>query len=106
MDPRPTSASGVHACSSALRRHFIAFLYVGWEAEIRHKNAWLTGDVGPEVPRVARQQEGAAGHLVDVRNPFILRLDGRLDASVSMLTHVADAVGDPIDVLLDGRQHV
>ena len=38
--------------------------------------------------------------------PFVLRLGGGRDACVIVRAHVADAVGHPLDVLLDAARHV
>ena len=47
-------------------------LDVGREAEVRHEHARLAGDVGAEVPRVARGIEREVGDLVHVRDPGVL----------------------------------
>ena len=41
-----------------------------------------------------------------MRNPFFRRLRVRFAAVDGVFAHVADAVGDPLDVLLDRNRHV
>ncbi len=59
-----------------------------------------------------RYQELQVGNSVKPATVFtkstqlVLGLEGRLDRGVALLVEVADAVGDPLDVLLDAHEHV
>ena len=77
-------------------------------ADVRHEDARLARDVGAQVPGVAgrRREHGAAGDLVHVGDPLVLRLDRSLDGTELVAVQVGDQVSDPIDVLLDGDEHV
>ena len=45
-------------------------------------------------------------HLVDVGHPRLLRVARGLDGAETLRAQVREAVGDPVDVLLDGHDHV
>ena len=75
-------------------------------ADVRQEHPRLAGHVGADVPRVRRRVERDVGAVVDVLHPAGLgRLRG-LDAVVAGLGHLTEAVGDPVDVLLDRHGHV
>ena len=91
----------------AFRRHVVAFLPVGSDAaDVGHEDARLAGDVRAHVPGVGLRVERHVADLVDVLDPGVFRLHGRLDARLAALAQVRDAVGDPVHVLLDGDDHV
>ena len=78
------------------------FPVVRHPAGVRHENARLAGYVGAEIPRVLRlRQYGGFRSSVDLRDPFVHRLVGGLDAFETIRAHVRYAVGDPFDVLLE-----
>ena len=55
--------------------------------------------LGPEHARTVLEWEARQG-------PALLRVGARLDRCEIVRAHVAERVGDPVNVLLDGRQHV
>ena len=65
----------------------------------------LPGMFAPVYQDLAREIERGVGHLVDVCHPRLLRLRGRLDPRRSR-DCMCEAIGDPVDVLLDGHHHV
>jgi hypothetical protein len=52
------------------------------------------------------RQYGGFRSRVDLRNPFVHRLVGGLDALETIRAHVRYAIGDPFDVLLDRYRHI
>ena len=66
----------------------------------------LPGMLAPMYQDLASGIERGCGHLVDVGHPRLLRLAGRLDGRQVVRSQVREAVGDPVDVLLDGDHHV
>ena len=83
-----------------------AFFDVGRESWKGHEHPWFSGDVGSKIPRCTGGVEGAIGNCINMLNPFILSIDSGLDTSVAVVSHIFDAVGDPLDVLFDGHYHV
>ena len=83
-----------------------ALAVAGLSARVGHHHPGLAGDVGAHVPGVRPPEQRLASHLGDVFHPGVLRFLGGLDAGPPVLAHVLDAVGDPVDVVLDGHRHV
>src|SRR5262245_46133226 len=78
-------------------------------AGIGHEAALLAaGDVAVDArhPGVYLQEQKARGAFVHMLGPGVLGGRARLDASVALLPHVAQQVGDPVDVLLDAARDV
>src|SRR4051812_9507619 len=87
--------------------HLVALLAVRPDtAGIGHEHARLAWDVGPEVPGVGEHEHGLVRHLVDVGDPFLLGVLVGLHHVETVLAHVLDGAGDPLDVLLDRHRHV
>src|SRR6516162_84518 len=88
-------------------RNLVAFLpVVSDAADIGHEDAGLAGDVCAHVPGIGARIERGVADLVDVLDPGFLRLRGRFYARAAPLAQIGDAVGDPIDMLLDRHDHV
>src|SRR5437867_12241556 len=86
---------------------FVARLPVGADpANVGHEDARLAGDVRAHVPGVGPRIERGVAHLVDVRDPGFLGLDGGLDHRAAVRAQEGDALGDPVHVLLDRHDHV
>ena len=52
-----------------------------------------------------RQQRRISGG-VHLRDPRVHRFVAGLDAIQALFAHVRNAIGDPLDMLLDGNRHV
>src|SRR5204862_1433858 len=78
----------------------------GKAADVRHEHARLPGNVRAHVPGVGRREQGQVRDRVDVVDPGVLGLDGGVDRNEVSRPQVGDAVGDPVDVLLDRHEHV
>src|SRR6202163_710160 len=72
-----------------------------FRAEIGQEAARLAGDIGSHVPGIGVGHQGRVHNLGDMGAPRVLRLRGRLDRRELVSSHVGDAFGDPLDVLLD-----
>ena len=46
------------------------------------------------------------GHLIDVSRPVVFGLRGRNDLGMIVLAHIAQAIGHPLDVLLDTARDI
>src|SRR5450631_96132 len=93
----------------ALGRDLVALLPVtadAFRSQIRQKGARLAGDVGAHVPGIGARHQRRADDFIDMGDPLILRRGRRLDGGLSGLAHGFDAVGDPLDMLLDRYRHV
>jgi hypothetical protein len=66
----------------------------------------LAGDVSSHVPGIGDGHQGRVHDLGDMGAPRVLRLRRRLDRCKLVSSHVGDAFGDPLDVLLDRYRHV
>src|SRR5581483_10968810 len=76
-------------------------------AGVRHEHAWLARDVGAEVPGMrGERQQGCMRGRVDVLAPLFRRFGCRLAGLDAVVAHMGDAVGNPLDVLLDRDGHV
>ena len=115
LDIAVVCSDTIHVCSLRGQREalvvpgrdVVAFLPVGADsADVGHEDARLAGDVGPGVPGFGQGIERGVRHLVDVGHPCVLRLGRRLDRLKVVGLQVREAIGDPIDVLLDGDHHV
>src|SRR5207244_13270771 len=89
----------------AVGGHFLATLAVRREpADVGHENPGLAGNVGADVPGVGLGEEGEVGHLPDALDPRLFGPTGGLDPCEASLAEEADAVRDPLHVLLDGER--
>jgi len=77
-----------------------------FRAEVGQEAARLAGDVGSHVPGIGARHQGRVHDLGDMGTPRVLRLRGRLDRCKLASSHVGDAFGDPLDVLLDRHRYV
>src|ERR1700722_3805424 len=75
-------------------------------ADVGQEQPGLARDVRAHVPAVGGRGQRRRGDLLDVRGPLAGRLRRRLDRLVTVLTEVAQQVGDPLDVLLNRNRHV
>ena len=55
---------------------------------------------------MAGMGQGFIGQLIDVSDLGVLSLLSGLNTGVVMLEHIVDAVGDPLDMLLDAHHHI
>src|SRR5207248_4915746 len=90
----------------AVRRDVGAGGDVGGEAEERHEHPGLAGDVGAQVPGVAGREQGGGGDRVHVGDPLLGGFATGFDGVVAVSAQVVQAVADPLDVVLDRRDHV
>src|SRR3954447_4690726 len=82
-------------------RDCIAFLPIGADAaDVGHEHARLAGDVGTHVPGCREWVQRRVSDLIDVLDPVLLCSARRLDAIELAVGEVAEAIGDPVDVLL------
>src|SRR6516225_3156414 len=77
-----------------------------FRAEIRQEAARLAFDVGAHVPGIGAGHQTRVHDLCDVGAPRVLGLRSRFDGRELVSSHVGDALGDPLDVLLDRDRHV
>ena len=75
-------------------------------ANVRHEHPRLSRDVRTQVPEVGQRVERPVCHFIHVINPVVLGLQIRLDEAEFVFTHVLHQIGNPIDVLLYGDQHI
>ena len=76
-------------------------------ARVRHEHARLAGNVRAEIPGVLRlRQHRGFGGRVHLAHPGLHRFIRGLDAGQTAISHMRDAVGDPLHVLLDRNRHV
>src|SRR5262245_30287855 len=91
----------------AIRRDLIASLPIGPDAaDVRHEHAWLAGDIRPHVPGIRQRIQRSVADVVDVGYPRVLGVPGSLDAAERPRAEMREALGDPVDVLLDGHDHI
>src|SRR5882762_8268492 len=77
-----------------------------FRAEVGQEAARLPGDVGSHVPGIDARHQARVHDLGDMGAPRVLRLRDRLDRCKLGSSHVGDAFGDPLDVLLDRHPRV
>ncbi len=87
----------------AIGDHFVTFLDVRWEADVRHKDARFPRYIGAQIPGVARRRgkHRPLSDLVDVVNPGFFCFRRRLNRAHLARIHLLDALGNPVNVLLD-----
>ena len=104
---REPSGAGQAEPEVVVADHLVARRPVDVDAtDVRQEHPRLAGHVGAHVPRVGGGVERDVGAVVDVLHPARLRRLGGLDRGVAVLAQVVEAVGDPVDVLLDRHHHV
>src|ERR1700730_14684932 len=108
--PPPSASVYAHAQRESfvvLRRYFVALLAVDSDAaDVGHEDARLARHIRPDIPGVGGGIEGFVGHFVDVLEPQGFSFDSGFDAIEVVPGQVADAVRDPVNVLLDRDDHV
>src|SRR4051794_13902755 len=75
-------------------------------AEVRKADTRLAGNVGAHVPAVGARDQRLTRDVLDVLCPRDRRLFRWLDRLDPVLAHVAQAIVDPFDLLLDRHGHV
>src|ERR1700754_3128713 len=91
----------------ALGRDVVADLTIDADAaDIGHENARLARNVRAHVPGIGLRIERLVRDLVDVLDPAVLRFPTRFDDIQIVPAHMGDAVGNPVDMLLDRDDHV
>src|SRR5258708_20913864 len=98
-----------HEALVALLRDLRALSAVSADAlrpEIGQESTRLAFYVGAHVPGIGAGHQGRIHDLGDVGAPFVLRLRARLNRCKLVPSHVGDAFGDPLDMLLYRDRHV
>src|SRR5258708_14543198 len=97
-----------HEALVALLRDLRALSAVSADAlrpEIGQESTRLAFYVGAHVPGIGAGHQGRIHDLGDVGAPFVLRLRARLNRCKLVPSHVRDAFGDPLDMLLYRDRH-
>src|SRR5262249_2820686 len=96
-----------HEADVALLGDIVRLLAVDADAaDVRQEQPRLGRDVRAHVPGVGQRVERLVRLLLHVLRPLLGRVDGRLDRLDPALAQEAQAVVDPLDVLLDRDRDV
>ena len=75
-------------------------------AQVGHEHPLFAGDISAHIPTVGCRLEADLSGVLDMVPPVLFGRLGSFDAGVITRRHIADAVGDPFDMLFDGWQHI
>src|SRR6266436_7445491 len=89
------------------RRDLVALLTIGTNTTaVGQHTARLALDVRAQIPGMGFCNQRCIGDLIVMGHPSVLRLLCRFDDLEAISTHIADAVVDPFDLLLQACGHV
>src|SRR5262245_28415355 len=95
-----------HEAVIGIVHYFIALLHIDWKAaDVGHEHAGSSGNVGSDIPGAASRTQRNRRDLVDVGHPGVLVGLKGLDAAGADIAHVAEAIGQPVDMLFDRLDH-